>query len=315
MEILIVTNMYPHKGRPYDGIFVKEQVDAIKEQCAECNIDVFHIKGYKSPLNYLKAIFELRRALRGKEYDLIHAHYGLSGLVSIFQRRIPVICTFHGSDVLYVRWQSFVSKIITIFLTHSIAVSSEIARKLPGNKILVIPCGVDMSFFSPMDKDKARKKLNLNLEKKYLLFPGNPKRKVKNYPLFKEVLALLKKDFQVKEIVLSGFDRKEVKYALNAADLVLITSKSEASNMVLKEALACNTPVVSVNVGDAAEQLEGLESCEITSSNPEDICRTVYKILKKGKIECSYREKISYFSSKYIAKRIVELYRNAIGDL
>jgi glycosyltransferase involved in cell wall biosynthesis len=301
--------MYPHKEKPYDGIFVKEQIDSIKEQCPECNICVFHIKGYESPLNYLKAIFEIRRLLRENEYNLIHAHYGLSGLVSIFQSKVPVICTFHGSDVLYIWWQSLISRVISFFLIQSIAVSKEIAGKLPVNKISVVPCGVNMSFFSQMDKNKAKEKLNLEVKKKYLLFPANPKRKVKNYYLFKETLKLLKKDFVIDEIILNNFNRKEVKYALNAADLILITSYSEASNMVLKEALACNTPVISVNTGDAKEILNRLRGCMVSESKIENLYKAIHKVLRtKETSHYNYREKIKYLSTENTARKIIEIY-------
>lgn len=311
-KVLIVTNMYPNEENPNQGIFIKEQVDSIKKLAPDLEVDLLHIKGRDSIFNYLKAIFHVRRLVKEKKYNLIHAHYGLAGLVSIFQKRVPVICTFHGSDVLYVWWQKIISKALACFIKHSIAVSESIAKKLPTTRVSIIPCGVNISLFKPIDKEESRRKLNLKIRKKYLLFPGNPKREVKNYPLFKKILELLKKDFQVEEIILNGFKRTEVKYALNSADLVLITSKSEASNMVLKEALACNTPVVSIDVGDAAKQLKDLKNCEVTSSNPEDVYRAVYRIFKKEKIEYSYREKISYLSSKYVAKRIIELYKKSI---
>ncbi len=86
-KILIVTNMYPHKEKPVYGIFVKEQMEAIQKKDSSFNFDVMFIKGYKSTLNYLKAIFKLRRIVKKGNYDLIHAHYGLSGLISIFQWR------------------------------------------------------------------------------------------------------------------------------------------------------------------------------------------------------------------------------------
>ena len=307
-KILIVTNMYPHEGKPYHGIFVKEQVDAIRDLAPYLEIDVMLIKGYINSFNYLKAIFNLRKLVNKKDYALIHAHYGLSGLVSKFQWKIPTVCTFHGSDILYVTWQSLISRIIAPFLTHSIAVSESIEKKLPTKKVSVIPCGVDLDFFKPMDKKEAREKLGLDLNKKYLLFTAHPERRVKNYPLFKKVLDLVKREYDAEEIILSGFDRKGVRYNLNAADVVVITSHSEASNMVIKESLACDTPVVSVDIGDAREILENIDGCYVTSKNPDNLYWAVSKILRREYKTLSFRKEIKYLSNKEIASHIIKLY-------
>lgn len=307
-KILIVTNMYPHKERPHSGIFVKEQIDAIKAQCPECNIDIFHIRGYESPLNYLKAIFKLRRILQKKKYDLIHAHYGLSGLVSIFQNKVPVVCTFHGGDVLYIKWQGIISRAIAPIIRHNIAVSEKIREKLHTKRVSIIPCGIDFKFFKPIDKKVAKERLELDLKKKYILFPGNIEDKRKNYPLFKKVVNLLKKDFNVKQFILWGLSREEVLYALNSVDVVVFTSYSEGSVMVLKEALACNTPVISVGVGDAKKILQDMKGCYITSNDAHKLYKAVSKVLNKKGNSYSFRNKIKHLSNKIIASRIVDIY-------
>jgi len=310
MEILIVTNMYPHKGRPQDGIFVKEQIDAIERQCKKCNFDIFHIRGYESALNYFKAIFKLRRVLREKKYDLIHAHYGLSGFVSIFQRGVPVICTFHGSDVLYIWWHSLISKIITIFLIHSIAVSSKIARKLPTDNISVIPCGVNFELFKPMSITKARKKLGLRLDKKYLLFPSAKDRKVKNYPLFKKVLERTKKILDVEEVVLEGYDRKQVSLVLNSVDVVLYTSFSEGSPQVMKEAMACNTPIVCAVDKFANKFFKNVKGFYYSRPDEENLSRIIMKILTQDKWGYDLRSKAKRYSNEKVAKQLLKLYQN-----
>ncbi len=309
MEVLIVTNMYPHEERPYDGIFVKEQIDAIKEQCPECNIQVFHIKGYKSPLNYFKAIFKLRRILRENKYDLIHAHYGLSGLVSVFQNKIPVICTFHGSDVLYIWWQSLISKIITIFLSHSIAVSKKIAQELPTDNISIIPCGLDFALFKPIANRKARERMGLDLKKKYLLFPSAKNRKVKNYPLFQKALKRTQKYFDVQEVFLEGYDRKQVSLILNAVNLVIYTSFSEGSPQVLKEAMACNTPVVCTVKDFAEKTFENLRGFYYSPPDEKNLSRIIMKILAEENCNYSLRKKVKIYSNEKIAKELLKLYQ------
>lgn len=311
-KILIVTNMYPHEGKPYHGIFVKEQVDAIRDLAPYLEIDVMLIKGYINSFNYLKAIFNLRKLVNKKDYALIHAHYGLSGLVSKFQWKIPTVCTFHGSDILYVTWQSLISRIIAPLVSHNIAVSESIKAKLPTNKVSVIPCGVDFDFFKSMKKIDARKKLGLDLEKQYLIFPGDPKRVIKNYPLFKKVLKLTRRNFNADEIILSDLDRKAVKYALNASNVVVITSHSEASNIVIKESLACNIPVVSVNVGDAMKILKNLNGCYVTHKSPNELYKAVVKVFNTCNESYSFRDQIKHLSQKIIAKRIINLYQKIL---
>lgn len=302
--------MYPHKDKPNYGTFVKEQIKAIKDLKPSYDIEIFFIKGYISPFNYLKAIFNIRKLVKKKKYHIIHAHYGLSGFVCCFQRKVPVLCTFHGSDVEYIKWQGLISRITSLFIKHSIAVSRNIKEKLPTKNVSVIPCGVFFNLFKPLDKRIAKSNLGLDFQKSYVLFPGNPKTKVKNYSLFKKTIELLKKQFNdVEELILWGFNREEVMYALNSAEVVLFTSFSEGSVIVLKEALACNIPVVSVDVGDSKEILHKLPGCYITTYAADKLFEKAAKVLKEKK-QINYRNKIRHFSNKEIAKQIINLYEN-----
>ena len=309
-RILIVTNMYPHTNRPNYGTFVKEQIKAIKDLKPSYDIEIFFIKGYINPFIYLKAIFQVRKLVQKKEFDIIHAHYGLSGFVCCFQRKVPVICTFHGDDVQYIQWQGVISRITSLLIKHSIAVSPNIKKKLPSKNVSVIPCGVFFDLFKPFDKKKAKSKLGLDLQKSYILFPGNPKVIRKNYALFRKVINLLKVHFNdIEELILWGFNRKEVMYALNSAEVVLFTSFSEGSVTVLKEALACNIPVVSVDVGDSKEVLHKLPGCYITTYDANELFEKISKVLREKK-QVNFRNKIQRFSNKKIAKQIINLYQN-----
>jgi len=309
-KILIVTNMYPHQDKPNYGTFVKEQIKAIKDLNPSYDFEILFIKGYINPFNYIRAIFQIRKLVQEKEFDIIHAHYGLSGFVCCFQRKIPIICTFHGGDVQYVQWQGVISRITSLFIKHSIAVSPNIKKKLPSRNVRVIPCGVFFDLFKPFDKKKAKSKLGLDPKKRYILFPGNPKVIRKNYALFKKVIDLLKVHFEdIEELILWGFNRKEVMYALNSAEVVLFTSFSEGSVTVLKEALACNIPVVSVDVGDSEEILHKLPGCYITTYDANELFGKTSKVLE-GKKRVNYRNKIRRFSNKEISKKIITLYES-----
>ena len=101
MKVLIVTNMYPHEGYPFNGIFVYEQVKAIEKRYNDVSFDVFFIDGAKSKINYLKSVFKINIVLWRNKYDLVHIHFGLSGLYLLwpFRKKVPTLITFHGSDI------------------------------------------------------------------------------------------------------------------------------------------------------------------------------------------------------------------------
>lgn len=299
MRILVVDNGL--------GPFVAEQIESIRKTDKSINIIRYSFSGKNNKLNYIKAIFEINKLIRKYRIDIIHAHYGLTGLISLFQNKCPVICTFHGSDVLYVKWQSLISRFVAKHCAASIAVSKKIAKILNTKNTYVIPCGVNQDFFKPENKTEVRKKLHLDINKKYILFPSDPKRKVKNYPLFYSVFNKLKKEYDIEQLILKGLDRKGVKNFLNASDLVLLTSFSEGSNSVIKEALSCDVPVISVDVGDAKDILE---KEYLAHPDIELIVTLAKRILSTNKSKFKFRSKIKFLDNKNISKIIINLYKH-----
>jgi glycosyltransferase involved in cell wall biosynthesis len=152
----------------------------------------------------------------------------------------------------------------------------------------------------------------LDLDKQYLIFPVDPKRIVKIYPIFKKVLELTRMNFNVDEIILSDLYRKAVKYALNTANVVVFTSHSEALNIVIKESLTCNIPVVSVNVGDAMKILKNLNGCYVKHKSPNELYKAVIKIFNTCNEFHSFRDQIKHLLQKIIAKRIINLYQKIL---
>ncbi|NIA23504.1 MAG: glycosyltransferase, partial [Proteobacteria bacterium] len=141
MRILVVDNGL--------GPFVDEQVESIRETDPSIDIIRYSFSGKNNKFNYLKAIFKINKIIQENNIDIIHAHYGLTGFISLFQNKCPMICTFHGSDVLYVKWQSLISRFVARHCAVSIAVSKKIAKILNTKNTYVIPCGVDREFFRP----------------------------------------------------------------------------------------------------------------------------------------------------------------------
>ena len=173
-------------------------------------------------------------------------------------------------------WNKILSGIVHFRDSHSIFVTEDIADqiKAKSSKTDIIPCQVNMDTFYPVEKDKARIELNLLPSKRYVLFSSSFLTPIKNYPLAKQ--ACLHFD-NLELIELNGFSRREVNLLLNACDLALITSFNEGSNQFLKEAMACNRPIVSTNVGDTPWIFGNTEGCYITKPDPEDVIINIKK--------------------------------------
>ena len=161
-RVLVVTNMYPAPDRPALGIFVQEQVESLRAQGLE--VDILFVDGPGNKLNYLWGIFRFRRQIAQRRYDLVHAHYVFSGIIALTQRGLPVVTTFHSGEVLEGSFQRTLSRLVSARADLNIAVSEEVMGKLRG-RCCVIPCGVDLERFRPMDVSEARSQLNLPAEK------------------------------------------------------------------------------------------------------------------------------------------------------
>lgn len=271
MKILIVANHNAGRFSP----FVMEQVESLKK--LGIDFDFFGIVG-RGPIGYLKNLPALLLKIKEFQPDLIHAHYGLSGLLASLQGKVPVIVTYHGSDIHSGGMIQKLSKITMQRAAHNIIVSNHL-KQMVGNvqNCSIIPCGVDTATFYPISKSDARRQLGWVNTKRYVLFAGAFDRAVKNPQLAKEVVE----EVNTCELIeLKGYGREEVNLLLNAADCVLMTSDNEGSPQIIKEALCCNTPVISVEVGDVAEVCDGVEGCYICERDKGKLAASVKAILK-----------------------------------
>jgi len=308
MKILFVCS-----GNSKNGIspFIKDQSESLTKN--SIGIDFFFIQG-KGTIGYLKNLPSLKKTIDLYKYDLIHAHYGLSGMLSILQRKIPVIITFHGSDINYQKNNS-ISSFATLFSKWNIFVSQKLYEKLyfkPKRNFEIIPCGVDFKIFNPIDKNEAKELLGLKIDERYILFPSSFSNEIKNYSLAKKALENIN---NVTLLELKGYSRREVNLLLNASELLLITSFSEGSPQIIKEAMACNCPIVSTDVGDVKEVIGDTEGCFITSFDPKEISEKIKMALDFGK-RTDGREKILKLGldSDTIAKKIINIYQNVLNN-
>src|SRR5919202_1234762 len=184
MRVLVVTSMYPTPSRPGLGGFVRDQVDALRGlDGLEVEVFAFEPGG---PSRFARAAARLRRTHRGGDFDLVHAHYGLSGWVALaLGRRAPLLVTFHGTDLCH-RVVGPMSRALAPLVDVTAPVSARLARAgLPGagatRAAPILPCGVNLDRFGPRDRGEARRRLGLDADGRYLLFPADPTRPEKRH--------------------------------------------------------------------------------------------------------------------------------------
>jgi glycosyltransferase involved in cell wall biosynthesis len=291
---------------------VKEQVNAISALGAECDYYLVHGKG---AIGYLKEIPSLRKKIRKYQPDIIHAHYGLSGLLAnLSTRRIPVVVTYHGSDINVAKTRKF-SRLAIALAKWNIFVSQRTMDIVHGAKrknCSLIPCGVDLTEDQLVSRDEARKVLGWKPSDKKVLFAGMYMDDVKGPDLAKASVALLP-DVDIMEM--RGYNREEVNRLMCAVDCLLMASKTEGSPQAIKEAMACGCPIVSTDVGDVKERISGVDGCYIVNSRDQkEVAEAIQKAFAHmGKT--TGREKIlrDGLSNQQIATRIIEIYKDILS--
>lgn len=325
MRVLVVTNMYPSAASPAYGIFVKEQVEAIGVADPSVTADVLFINpAADGKSTYLKSICRVFDRIEQGGYDLVHVHYGLSGLFLLNPLRrcpVPVVMTLHGGDI-----QPEQGKRVQVALTRRILRHTDCAITLNGRmkalaeryarRVETIACAVNTDLFTPPEQPRrplaGRKRLTV-------IFPSAHSRAVKNYPLFCRVVAELSlhHGIEVDEIELNGMSREETARAMASADLMLMTSLSEGSPQVVKEAMACNLPVVSTPVGDVETLLDGVDCCAVAPADPCALAERVASLTRGGLPgSAGGRERIFALGldSPSVARRIIDLYKLLVSE-
>lgn len=311
MKVLVVTNMYPRPEAPSHGVFVGDQVESLRR--LGLDVDVLFMNGRANKLNYFWAYPRLWRQLRKKKYDVVHAHYIFSGLVARGQIGTPAVLTHHGPEV-FMTWERHVCRVATPWFDKVIMVSQEMVDRLGYAKSIVIPCGVSFERFQPVPREEARARLSLPRDKKLVLWAGEPFRPEKRWDIVEEALRRLKlEDPDVELLLAAGRPHDDVPMYMNAADVLLLVSDAEGSPMVVKEAMACNVPVVSTATGDVAEVIGRTEGCHITSQDPADVVAKLKLALAFGK-RTNGREAVSHMELDAISRRIIAVYEDAIQE-
>jgi glycosyltransferase involved in cell wall biosynthesis len=301
MRILIVAN---HNTGRFTS-FITEQVEFIRKMGVE--VDYYGVHG-KGIYGYLSNLSSLKAKIREYHPDLIHAHYGLSGLLANLQRKVPVVTSYHGSDIHTGGQTLFFSKLATKLSAYNIFVSNRLLEQsgYHGQKKCIISCGIDMKTFHPIDRAVARKSIGWDPNGTYVFFGGAFDNHVKNSPLAKAAVAQIE-GAQLMEM--RGYTREDVNLAMNAADCLLMTSHREGGPLVVKEAMACGTPVVAVRVGDVEETMTGVEGCYVASHDVKDVASCLRQALSfQGKTKGRQRIIDLGLPMEQVAEQIIQIY-------
>lgn len=306
MKVLVVASFNKGSFAP----FITEQAEALKWQ--GCEIDFFGLQG-KGWRGYVKNLPKLKQEIYAFRPDVVHAHYGLSGLFANLQRKVPVVVTYHGSDINDPRVRRF-SKAAMQLSAWNVFVSQKTLEKAkPKKKYTLLPCGIDLSDLQLTEKSEARKRMGLEANRHYVLFAGAFDNEVKNAPLAKHAVALLQNDNLVL-LELKGYSRDEVTLLMCAVDVLLMTSFTEGSPQVIKEALACGCPIVSADVGDVKERIEGIEGCFVDETREPEALSGLLKEALAFEDRTLGRERVisDGLDNRKVAEELIGLYKRVV---
>ena len=299
MKVLIVAR---YKANGY-APFITEQVGALESIGVQCRLFGINRKGITG---YLQHFSNFKKVIRDYQPDIIHAHYGMSGLFANLQRKVPVVTTYHGSDINRRKARIFSKVAISLSALNIFVSQKSIDLVHPGKHFALIPCGITLDDFPIIDKQAARAAMKLDPDKLYVLFAGAFDIVIKNAPLAQATVNLIN---GIELIELKGYTRSDVATLLQAVDALLMTSFSEGSPQIVKEAMACGCPIVSVDVGDVKELVMGLDGCYITQAEENALsCALIRAFQNPGRTEGRSRLIARGLTNKQIASRIKHEY-------
>ncbi|HAF30857.1 MAG TPA: glycosyl transferase group 1 [Bacteroidales bacterium] len=276
------------------------------------DIKIFSIKG-KGITGYLKNLITLKRFIRENNIDICHAHYSYSSYLASLVKIKPLVVSLMGSDVHKNNLEKVIIRFFNFFIWDKCIVKSQKMKKNLGiRKAEIVPNGVNMDKFIPLDKNIALQKTGWNPQKKHILFAADPKRFEKNYTLANESFKLIKNN-DVELHDLQNIPNDKMVYYFNSCDVVLLTSFWEGSPNVIKEAMACNCPIVTTNVGDVNWILGKTPGCFIAEFQNEDVSNKLQEALLFNS-KTSGRDHIKEIGvdSENIAKQLIRIYQDVL---
>ena len=321
MTEMRVLSVLPLPVVPSGMVFARRQIESLEKLGVE-NRSFFIPSKNLSLLSAFRSFGKLRKEIRSFKPDIIHVHYGLLyAFMAAFSILRPLVITFQGSDINTIRSRSLFRNIYGQILSNLaglrarilICVSPNLLKNIRWgkNKVIIVPPGINTEVFREMDREQCRGILGWNREDKVVLFNANNP-VVKRLDLAKETLEYLVKEIPGARLeVLDGTlaDDSRIPVLLNASDALLICSDSEGSPTMVKEALACNCPVVGVDVGDVRQRLEGVNRCVVAEKDPLKLAVALRQVVGSGRSADGRKKLLSDgLSEEETAKKILRIY-------
>ncbi len=316
-RVLMLTGIYPTSRQPHSGTFVKTQVDSLIAEGLD--VEIIHPKPGPVPLRYSSALIQVfLKTLTGR-FDVVHGHYGLWCLVTRLQWTTPVVADYLGDDLLgtvkadggYSKKGAFVVKVSRWLSRHvdAVLVKTEEMKKVTSQgNIFVLPDGVNFDLFHPIPRSEARTSLGWDQDRYYVVFANNPDIPVKNFALAQAAIdRLSKRGITAELVVVNGLPQTKVVEYINASNALILPSIAEGSPNVVREAMACNVPVVATNVGDVAKVIGHTQGCIVCSHDPDALAEGLERALRH-KEPTTGRSDTDHLSSSAIAKQLISVY-------
>jgi len=305
-------------------MFIRRQLRSLERLGVQ--IKWFFLRSRTSPIELWREWRELRKVVGEYRPDFIHAGYGTvtSGLATLVPG-VSLVVTFRGSDLnpqLSIgwvrRWLGFlISQWSAFCAKHVICVSEQLRSRLwcSKSKVTVLLDGIDLDVFYPTSQIKAREALGWNQSEKIVLFCAGNQPFTKGQPAVESAFKLVSEKIRsARLVILDGtVPPDEIPVYLNAADCLAFASLSEGSPNIVKEALACNLPVVSVDVGDVRERLNGVNPSLVVSRDVADFASGIVSVLQDGR-RSNGRQTVMPHSLQAIAIRLCTLYEDILHD-
>ncbi|HET8954747.1 MAG TPA: glycosyltransferase [Solirubrobacterales bacterium] len=312
VRVLVVTNFMPDASAPQRGRWVRDQVDEVRRRGVE--VDLFEFARGRN--EYLPATRRLRALLRRERFDLVHAHYGLAGWVARLAGAKPLVVTFHGTDIRH-HLVGHLSRRLAWRLDLVAGVSRALFEAEDGRPGLpavpgsaVLPCGPDLRRFEPIPRERARRELGLDPAGRYLFFPANPARPEKRHDRAAEVAAACEADL----LTGGSIEPEAMPLWINAANAVLVTSDYEGFGMAAVEALACEVPVLSTDVGIAPYALGGIDGCLCAPFEAGAWAAVARRHLDAPDPRVAGAARAATLSASGMAERVIEAYRAVVDE-
>ena len=322
--------MFPTADNETRGTFIEQQVKGLRECGLE--VDVLHLDRREGLRVYAGVKKKLDSAIQSFDPDIVHVMYGgaMAELATRSPRLRPMVVSFCGSDLLGDVGRGFLLR--NTLGRYGVAASHIAARRADGvivksaelrdaavysadpSRVWILPNGIDLARFKPMSRGVCQSHLGWRSDRFQVLFPGGTRNPRKRLDLATAAVSILRRAGVPAELqILEGVAHADVPLWLNAADALILCSIHEGSPNIIKEALACNVPIVSVDVGDVKKRIESIAGCFLTNSSAEDLAYGLRSVFL-GRRRVEGRARVQDLSIEGVATALIKIYETVLAN-